>query len=343
MKDLISIVVPVYKVEKYVSGCIDSLINQTYKNLEIILVDDGGIDNCPKILDEYASKDSRIKVIHKKNGGVSSARNEGINIATGKYIGFVDGDDTVNLQMYETLYSIITRYDADIAFCKSLKSYLNDNDELEIPKVDLTQREEKIISTSEALKMMIMDGSVGNFVCTKLFKRELFNDIRFPEGKVYEDAGTTYKIIPKANKIVYTDQELYNYFYGRVGAITSSFSEKKVLDSLDSYSAQYNFIIENFKDIKEYANVIWIRMYTSACEKICINNFEELWNCDAVLNRYESFKKAMDETDSKLLNKYLEPYRLMSCILLRYDRETYKNLSKLITDKIKNLNVEERK
>lgn len=335
MKDLISIVVPIYKVEKYIRGCIESLINQTYKNLEIILVDDGGTDNCPLILDEYANKDSRIKVIHKKNGGVSSARNEGISIATGKYIGFVDGDDTVNLKMYEILHSLITRNNADIVFCNAVKVYLNDNDELEIPNVDLQEKEEKIISTSEALKMMIMDDSVGNFVCDKLFKMELFNDIRFPEGKVYEDAGTTYKIIPKANKIVYTNQKLYNYLYGRKGAITSSFSEKKIIDSLDAYSGQYSFISENFKDIKEYANIIWIKMYTSACEKVCINDFEELWNSDKILNRYESFKKAMDETSPSLLNKYLEPYRLISAVLLKYDRDIYKNTSKLITSKIK--------
>ena len=337
MKDLISIVVPVYKVEKYIRNCIESIINQTYKNLEIILVDDGSTDECPKILDEYSKKDSRIKVIHKENGGLSSARNEGIKLATGKYIGFIDGDDTVNVEMYEMLSNVLEKYKLDIAFCNIVKVYYNDNNELEFEKTAQKEYEEKIISNSEALKLMMMDGSVGNFACTKLFKRELFNDIKFPEGKVYEDVGTIYKIVSKVNKIVYVNKNLYHYLYGRPGAITSSFSEKKIIDSLDVYSEQYNYIKENYKNIKDYANITWIKMYTSAMEKICINDFNDLWNSKEVLNRYESFKKAIDEVNPKLLNEYLEPYRLISATLLRYDRETYKNLSKFINENIKNI------
>jgi hypothetical protein len=115
------------------------------------------------------------------------------------------------------------------------------------------------------------------------------------------------------------------------------------LDSLDAYSGQHDFIIKNYKDIKDYANITWVKMYTSACEKVCINDFDELWNSDALLSRYETFKQAMDDLDPKILNKYLEPYRLISAVLLRYDRDSYKNLSKLITDNIKNIEIGELK
>jgi len=325
MQDLISIIVPIYGVERYIKGCIDSIINQTYKNLEIILVDDGSLDNCPSIIDEYAKKDSRIKVIHKKNGGLSSARNEGLKIATGKYLGFVDGDDTIKPEMYEVLINLINKYNSDVAISSFEKVCIDDNDNIIFNNEEQKKLEEKVITKSETLKMMMLDGDVGNFVCTKLFKKELFDGITFPEGRVYEDAATTYKLIDKSNKIVFTNLRLYNYLYGRVGAITSSFTPKKILDSLESYHGQYSFLVNNYKDISDYVRVSWIKMFTSAMEKIMINNYFELLNNDSVLSKYESFKEAMNRVNKNILIEYLEPYRLVSCCLLNNDINIYKN------------------
>lgn len=126
-EDLISIIVPVYKVENYLSKCLDSMICQTYKNIEIILVDDGSPDNSGKICDDYAKKDSRIKVIHKENGGLSDARNAGLKIATGKYIGFVDSDDYISVEMYEKLYNQAKKEDADIACCNYYRVKMEKN------------------------------------------------------------------------------------------------------------------------------------------------------------------------------------------------------------------------
>lgn len=335
MKDLISVIVPVYNVEKYIEDCIKSILEQTYKNLEIILVDDESSDASGKICEEYSKIDNRIKVIHQKNGGAASARNAGLKIATGQYIAFVDSDDTINEKMCEELYNLLKKYDTQVAMCGVWETH--ENEKGEIQKVVLEQKEikDEVLTCEEALKLMITSGDVGNFVCNKLFKRELFDDITFPEGKVYEDAATTYKIIHKCNKVAYTNKKMYYYLLGRSGATTSSFSEKKILDSLDAYSSQYKFLIENHKNLKDVANVIWIKMYTSAMEKICMNNYWKLWESDSVLDKYEFFKEAIDSLNIDLFEKYLEPYRIISAVLLGYNRNLYKDMFNVLYDKIK--------
>lgn len=333
---MISVIIPVYKVEKYLSRCIESVIGQTYTNLEIILVDDGSPDKCPLIIDEYAKNDKRIKVIYKENGGLSSARNAGLEIATGDYITFVDSDDTIDCKMYEILYNLLKKHNSDIAICQLVRVSEDVEGNLIIPNLNIDNIEEKIFTRAEALKQIMINGDIGNFACTKLFKRELFNEVLFPDGKVYEDIATIYKLVHKANKIIYTNQKLYYYLYGRVGAITSSFSEKKILDSIYAYFTQYRFITENYPEIKQYANITWVKMYTSAMEKICMNNYNELWNSKEVIEKYDYFIKAIDTLDEKVLQEYFEPYRLISAVLLRHNREIYKGMFPIIFEKIKN-------
>ncbi|MBE5821327.1 MAG: glycosyltransferase [Clostridiales bacterium] len=337
MNKLITVIVPVYNVEKYIRNCIESIINQTYSNLEIILVDDGSLDSSPQIIDEYAKKDKRIRVIHKENGGVSSARNAGLKIASGEYITFVDSDDTINSKIYEILYNLIKKYDTEITMCEAIKVYEDEEGKIIIPELEENDIQEKVLNSGEAIKLMIMDGNIGNFACTKLFKKELFNNITFPDGKVYEDAGTTYKVVHNANKIVYTNLKLYNYFYGRIGSITSTFTEKKILDSLEAYFEQYLFILNNYPEIKQYANITWVRMYTSAMEKICMNNYIDLWDREDVIEKYEYFKKAIDEIDKEILYNNLEQYRLISAVILRHSREIYKKMFKTIYNNLKNI------
>lgn len=336
MKNMISVIIPIYKVEKYLSRCIESVIGQTYSNLEIILVDDGSPDKCPLIIDEYAKKDKRIKVIHKENGGLSSARNAGLEIAIGEYVTFVDSDDTIDDKMYEILYNLLKKYDSDISICQLIRVNEDSAGNLLIPNLNIDNIEEQLFTKAEALKQIMINGDIGNFACTKLFKKELFKEVLFPNGKVYEDIATIYKLVHKANKIAYTNQKLYYYLYGREGAITSSFSEKKILDSLYAYFTQYKFIIENYPEIKQYANITWVKMYTSAMEKICMNGYTELWNSKEVIEKYDFFVKAIDALDEKVLQEYLEPYRLISAVLLMYNREIYKCMFQTIFDKIKN-------
>ena len=234
----ISVIIPVYKVEKYLSKCIDSVLNQTYSNLEIILVDDGSPDNCGAICDEYAKKDSRIKVIHKENGGLSDARNKGLEIAAGEYIAFVDSDDYLNKKMYETLFDLSHEHNADVVFCE-LQRFSED----EVVNENCSDNYEiKELTKVEALNEILFNDNVGNYMMPKLFKRRTIEGILFPKGRVYEDIATTYKIIDRSEKIVYTNQKLYYYLFGRVGATTSTFTPKKILDSLQSYYEQYEFI-----------------------------------------------------------------------------------------------------
>ena len=199
MEDLISIIVPVYNVEKYIKKCIDSIINQTYKNLEIILVDDGSPDNCGKICDEYAEKDKRIKVIHKENGGLSDARNAGIKIARGCYIGFVDSDDWIDKNMYEKLYKTLKEKDADIACCKLIR-YKNTIEKISkkfdgrIVEYDQRQYIKKFfkIDSQECVY----------YAWNKLYKRQVIDKEQYPIGLTSEDVVGTYKALLKCKKII---------------------------------------------------------------------------------------------------------------------------------------------
>lgn len=316
--DKISVIIPVYNVEKYFRKCLDSVINQTYKNLEIIVVDDESPDNCGKIADEYASLESRIKVIHKKNGGVSSARNVALDIATGDYIAFLDSDDIADVREYERLYEILKKFDADAAFCELTRYY----DGEETQKEEYEIKDEKI-SVDEALKLILTNNNIGNYINIKLFKKELFDGIRFPEGKCYEDAATLYKVIGRAKSVAYTNEKLYYYLIGREGAITSSFSEKKLKDSLEAYFGQYQYIAANYPSVKKYAGMVFVKMYTSACEKMRLNNFREMYDSEFLLEKYKYFKKAVSEAPLEILRDNLESYRYVSMSVLNIDREAY--------------------
>lgn len=335
MDELISVVIPVYKVEKYIRKSLDSVLNQTYKNLEVIIVDDGSPDNCPKIIDEYANKDNRIKVIHQKNGGLSNARNSGIKIATGEYIAFVDSDDTIRLDMYEILYNLAKKYNADISMCNLLNVSEDDNSNIIIPESKDEEVVENVFTKVEALRHVLLDDKIGNYVCTKFFKRKLFENVLFPDGKVYEDAATTYKLMDKAERVAYINLNLYYYLYGRVGAITTTFTKNKIYDSLYASYNKYMFLITNYPELKKEASLSWTKIYTSAMEKICMNNYEDVWEDNTVIEKYPSFKIAFDTLDIDFMTKYLEPYRIISSVLLRHSRKTYKEMFPVIYNNIK--------
>lgn len=206
-KDLISIVVAVYNVEAYIEKCINSLLAQTYTKLEIILVDDGSTDNSGEICDIYSKKSKMIKVIHKKNGGLSSARNAGIRIAKGTLIGFVDGDDTLNNMMYEKLYQNLISTNSDISICGRYYVFNDSKKYIRYKKrFNLC-----VMNSEEAIKEMNNFSSFDMAAWDKLYKTSLFDSIRFPEGKLSEDYFIMYKLFLEANKICYTPEPLYNY------------------------------------------------------------------------------------------------------------------------------------
>lgn len=218
----ISVIVPVYKVEPYLRKCLDSIVNQTYANLEIILVDDGSPDNCGAICDEYAARDDRIIVIHQANGGLSAARNAALDMATGDYIGFVDSDDWIELDMFEYLLTHALAEDADIAFCGHWD---------ETPSGSLLQgwpRYERL-DKETGLQALLEDCGLHNQVWDKLWKQDLFRDIRFPVGHNFEDLAIAYRLFEASDKVLCLPEPKYHYLQ-RSDSIIADTSLKNRMD-----------------------------------------------------------------------------------------------------------------
>lgn len=223
---LVSIIVPIYKVEPYLRRCIDSIVNQTYTNLEIILVDDGSPDDSPRICDEYAARDNRIIVIHQENGGLSDARNAGLDICKGEYISFVDSDDWTNENYIANLLDIIIKNKADIAIAENIRT----DGCSEPSKGNISIN---VYTPQNALKHLFSQNHIAFTVSWgKLYKKSLFTSLRFPIGKYHEDEFTTYILFYKSKKIVYTSEILY-YYYQRAGSIVSTRHPWDVLEFLE--------------------------------------------------------------------------------------------------------------
>ena len=258
-KALISVIIPVYKVEKYVEKCIQSVINQTYENLQIILVDDGSPDNCGKICDEYAKKDHRIEVIHKSNGGLSDARNKGLEIAKGEYIGFVDSDDYIEADMYEVLYNLLKQYNADVSICNF---YTVSQGKISIKNADNGINEYNRI---EILKEILLDKNIQSYAWNKLYKKELFDEIKYPIGKKYEDIGTTFYLLEKCNKVVVTGKSEY-YYINRQDSIVNNVTETTITDYIELIMQRYDYIEENIKELSSY-NKDYLKRILKTAEK----------------------------------------------------------------------------
>lgn len=204
---MISVIVPVYNVEKYLKQCVDSIRRQTYTNLEIILVDDGSPDRCPQMCDQFAQEDSRIKVIHQPNGGLSKARNAGLDIATGRYIAFVDSDDYIKPDMYKYLYEKMIKADVDMAICSYDK--VDENGEKKSNEAPIC--DEILDSYQLYEKLPLQKGWYYVTVWNRLYKKEIFDKIRFPEKRMHEDEAVAHKVIAACRNVVTTAERLYCY------------------------------------------------------------------------------------------------------------------------------------
>lgn len=239
-QDRISVIVPVYKVEKYLPKCIESILNQTYRNLEILLVDDGSPDRCGGICDEYMEKDSRIKVIHKENGGLSDARNAGIREATGAFFGFVDSDDHIAPDMYEYLWTLMKENDADIGVCDAC--VIPEDGEPTYTAGENIQ----VYHGRESLHAMVCRNAFTVNTWNKLYKRQVFEGITFPVGMLYEDLATTYRLLEQAECVAVSDAQKYAYVQ-RNGSIMNQTATKMKVDKIhiveqmwEHYSAGYD-------------------------------------------------------------------------------------------------------
>lgn len=287
MNPLISVIVPVYNVEKYLARCVDSIVNQTYKNLEIILVDDGSTDLCPQMCDDYAEKDSRIKVVHKKNGGLSDARNAGMAVATGEYISFIDSDDYVSDDFFECLLDVMNKENSDIAECSVVKLYEDNrfdefSDDLSVKTYD----------THDAMSALIAENPFYQHVWNKLYKTELVKDIPYAVGKLNEDEFWTYQVFGRANKVSKLNKTMYYYFQRNSSIMGVGYNIRR-LDALEGKANRQKYIENNFPDLSTQAK---IDLYGSC------------------MFAYQSVLKFMSGADKKkaleLIRKYRKMYNL---------------------------------
>lgn len=246
---LISVIVPVYKVEAYLDKCISSIVNQTYTNLEIILVDDGSPDNCPAICDVWEKKDSRIKVIHKENGGLSDARNAGIAIASGEHIGFVDSDDYIAPEMYQLLYERMIADGSDIAAC-GVEMVWEDG----TPGRMLTRCGNYRLNHQDAMLAIIQETYLKQPVWYKLYKTNLIRDIIFPVGKYHEDVFWSYQAVARARQVSVIDTPCY-FYTQRSGSIMGDGYSLKRLDALEAKALRSSFVQAYYPKIAEEERV----------------------------------------------------------------------------------------
>ena len=294
MDDLISVIVPVYKVEKYLNRCIDSIINQTYRNIEIILVDDGSPDRSGEICDAYAQMDNRIIVIHKKNGGQSSARNIGLGQAKGRYVAFVDSDDCISKEMIQVLHNAIKENNATIAACQYLP--ISEDMKYESISFEKSNKKPEIWTEEEAL---IQVKKCRLEVWNKLYDSELTKGIRFIEGIQYEDIDFTEKCLSAMKDLVYVDAKLYGYTVTREGNTASAYGAMRVA---------------GLGQMRDFASKVKEKGYLEALPQVCAL-FEGLY----VSNYYDACRlKAGNEIKHKIASEFESTYALA-----KYKRRAY--------------------
>lgn len=251
---LISVIVPIYKVEEYLDRCVESIVNQTYKNLEIILVDDGSPDNCPQMCDEWAEKDNRINVVHKENGGLSDARNAGMPFATGEIISFIDSDDWIDLDMFKKMLSRMQNDNSDMVSC-GVKWVEEDGSLIR----DVTS-DDVVLDTTTAMKELLNDSKLKQHVWNKIYKYDLIKDIPFEKGKYHEDVFWSYQIVGRAKKVSVVKESFYNYVQRSNSIMGERYSAKR-LDALDANRQRCEYIKNYFP--KLYDNALYV--YIGSC------------------------------------------------------------------------------
>lgn len=264
----VTVVVPVFNVEKYLKRCLNSIINQTMKEIEIILVDDGSTDKSGKICDQYKKIDKRIKVIHQNNKGLSAARNVGIKIAISKYICFIDSDDYIENDMIEYLYQGCIKKNADISCCGFTNIYENKKTEkITIPTQEI------VFSKKEALDIHMFSGYIDVVAWNKMYKIELFKDIKFPEGKLYEDILTIYKLIEKSKIILLRPDSKYFYCKRNTSIGGQAFS-KRTLNLLDACDKCVDDVLSKYGDLNNI-KISRIQWYIVVLNKMLIANYKD--------------------------------------------------------------------
>jgi glycosyltransferase involved in cell wall biosynthesis len=309
----VSIVVPIYKVEKYIHRCIDSILGQTHSNIEVILVNDGSPDNCGMIVEQYKAIDERIKVIHKENGGLSDARNYGMKEVTGEFTMFVDSDDWLEKNMVEVMVNCIIKYKADVVQSAFYYAYEN--------KLLIDRRRYKINDTSiifnnkELMYELVINERVENFAWGKLYKTEIIKNVPFKVGVLFEDIFWAYKVMHKVNNFILLPQPLYNY-YQRNDSIVANYTPRN-LDILKGLKERHQFLEEHYTSLLKESYKILLNTNLVHYNLLLANrkkdkdgiNRKEI---EKYINaNYNNFKKAVEENralENQLNLFILHPY-----------------------------------
>lgn len=291
MKDLISVIIPIYKVELYIDKCVESVLNQTWKNIEVILVDDGSPDKCGLMCDEYAKKDKRIKVIHKDNGGLSDARNAGMEVATGDYIGFVDSDDWIDENFYEQLMDKIKKTGADIVTAGVKKVWEDGKTEV------MTPFQEIQLSNQEAMKAIIEESFLKQPVWYKLYRADVAR-IKFKEGVLHEDNYWSYQVVANVSKVIVMPEPYYYYRQRSSSIMSSEYSEKR-LAGVDAKVERQKFLTEEYPELADvgYVDLLFAAYYqgVQAINNITGEERKNLLNeIKKMLTRYDISKEGYE-------------------------------------------------
>lgn len=297
MEELVSVIVPVYNAEVYLRKCIESIINQTYEKLEVILVDDGSTDNSGKICDEYSLKDNRIRVIHKSNKGLSDTRNKGIEIAQGEYLSFVDSDDYIDRDMIRYIVENMEQNKCDIGICGW---FLEREKDISICKFECSKM---IINSEKCIEYLLSNNSFDNFMCNKIFKKKLFKNIRFPVGKKLEDLSVLYKIISEAESIYIESKPLY-YYVLHDNSITSNLYNQIDESVFDEYIIRKDNLLKMYPNLKDKI----LSNYFTACRSNLIisiksNKRDAGFEKERIKDMKENWKYIWKDKSIKLRSK----------------------------------------
>ena len=260
---LVSVIVPVYNVEAYLGRCVDSILAQTYGNLEVILVDDGTKDNCDKLCDAYAAIDTRVRVIHKENGGLSSARNAGIDIARGEYLVFVDSDDWIEPDAVESMLSLALEHQTELVVAGRYDVKAKTGQK----KVGLCPPKTEVISGEEMVSRIFRWDNCDSSACDKLYARRLFREIRFPQGKVCEDVPIMYKIVLDAGRVALLSKPVYNYFH-RSGSLSFTSVSEKTFHFPQHTQRILPYIQSHHPDLEREARYLRVRSLVYAVQSV---------------------------------------------------------------------------
>lgn len=316
----ISVIVPVYNCEKYLEKCINSILSQTFDDLELILINDGSSDNSGKICDEFKEKDSRVKIVHQKNMGVSVARNVGLDVSEGKYIGFIDGDDYIESDMYEFLYNNIKKNEAEVAICGIANIFMKNNGSEKLTRQISDFSGVKVLNGEEAFSESLKSKIFSVNPVNKLFDKKLFDGKRFPEGKISEDAFLIPKVLLKANKVVCSSDIKYYYIRHENSITTSNFFDKD-WNVTEAYLNHLNTVKKHYPKLIKEAEFRHIWSYTYVLDKMIVSK-------DKVSK--SDYDKALKFIRKNIFKIIFNPYfslkrKIVSCVLMM-NENLYKKL-----------------